>query len=77
MNEKLQQVMAEVFEVNPTSISELTTMENTESWDSMSHLRLIGAIEEQFGVALQEDDMLNMTSFSKINEIISARAGQA
>ena len=70
MEMKLKQIMANVLKVQLDEINEGTTIENVESWDSLSHMQLILTIEEQFGVTLAEEDFLMMTSFNEIKRIL-------
>lgn len=70
MEMKLKQIMANVLKVQLDEINEGTTIENVESWDSLSHMQLILTIEEQFGVKLAEEDFLIMTSFNEIKRIL-------
>jgi len=42
----------------------------TETWDSVAHLKLVSAIEEEFGVMFETDDILGMSSFEKGVEIL-------
>ena len=58
--------MSNIFDLNEDDIVSDSSMENIEKWDSLGHLKLIMAVEENFGVSLQADDMIDLTSFSKI-----------
>jgi len=37
----------------------------TETWDSVAHLRLVSAIETEFAVMYETDDILGMSNFDK------------
>lgn len=73
MKEKLKQLMAEVFEIDPRQVMEDATINNLEGWDSLNHLRLVAAIEGQFHVKLSQDDIVRMISFQKIVSILGSR----
>ena len=66
MEKKLKHIMSNIFDLNEDDIVSDSSMENIEKWDSLGHLKLIMAVEENFGVSLQADDMIDLTSFSKI-----------
>ena len=70
MEEKLKKIMAETFKLDENAINEETKMSKVESWDSLSHLQLIAALEEAFGMEIDMDDMLAMTGYKKILEIL-------
>ena len=48
INEKLNLVMSAVFEIPIESINQKSSPETIESWDSLKHMNLIVAIEEEF-----------------------------
>ncbi|CAA7618038.1 acyl carrier protein [Magnetospirillum sp. SS-4] len=39
-------------------------------WDSVGHMRLIAALETEFDLMLETDDVLDMSSFAKAREIL-------
>ena len=47
---QLQEIMADTFDLDAVEISPKTTAADIEEWDSLSHIRLIVAIEREFGV---------------------------
>jgi len=52
---KLKQVIADVLQINVSSIDDDTSVDTVESWDSLAHLNLILAIEERFDISFSED----------------------
>ena len=39
-------------------------------WDSIGHMTLMSSIEEQFGISLETDDVIDFSSFNKGKEIL-------
>lgn len=74
MDTELYQLMAKVFEVDISEINAESTMDSIDSWDSMTHLSLIQALEEKFGLQFAEDDMFQLTSVASILSMIQKRA---
>ncbi len=70
MEQKLKQIMSNIFETEEDEITDDSSMDNIEKWDSLKHINLIIAIEEQFGISIDEDEMVEMTSFTKIKRIL-------
>lgn len=70
MNDELQQKLSQIFSAvfSPSGEVAATEMnqDNTSSWDSITHVSLIAAIESEFGVFVETSDALEFTSFSKI-----------
>ena len=45
--------------------------DNTESWDSMSHLNLVLALEAEFQLSLTPEDAMEMLSVGLIRTVLS------
>lgn len=45
---KMQEIMADVLDLDELTIDESTTAKDVEGWDSLSHIRLVVAIERAF-----------------------------
>lgn len=73
MEEKLKKVFVSVFGISEKSITDDTSIETLENWDSLSHMNLIVALEESFSVEFEEDEFVSMTSFRAIKEIIGSK----
>lgn len=41
-----------------------------EAWDSVGHMGLVAAIEDAFGIMLDADDIVDLSSFEKGKEIL-------
>ena len=56
-------VISAVLNVDIGSIGPDSSRDTIESWDSLRHLNLILALEEEFGVTLPDEDGANATSY--------------
>ena len=70
MNERLKNIMANVFGIEVEEINEMTSVDNCEQWDSFQHMSLIVAIEEEFGLNLDDDEVLRMKDFASIIDVL-------
>jgi len=68
--EKLKQVMADVFGVPANTIDDSSSLETIERWDSTGHLNLVLALEEQFNVSFNEDQMTEITSYPLLKGVL-------
>jgi acyl carrier protein len=73
MDNKLKSVFVSVFGISPKDINNDTTIENVENWDSLSHMNLIVALEEEFEIDFEEEEFVNMVSYAEIEKIITAK----
>lgn len=68
--EDLRQVMAGVFNVTAQEIGPDSSMDNIKSWDSLQHMNLVLALEEEFGVSIPDEDAANITSYALIRVVL-------
>ena len=64
--------MATVFKTSVQEISDDSTPHSIKSWDSLKHINLIIALEEEFDLKLEEDEIAAMVSFPIISATIQA-----
>lgn len=73
----LKQVMAMMLKVDASVIDANTSMDNIPNWDSLRHMNLVLALEEEFKVVIPDEDAGNITSYTLIKlvleELIKAR----
>lgn len=67
---KLKSVIATVMEVDESLIDESSSMDNIERWDSLKHMDLILAIEEEFGVMIPDSEAAELTSYALIKLVV-------
>ena len=67
----LRDVLAVVFRIPADSISDQTSMDTVASWDSVKHMNLVLAIEEEFGITIPDEDAANITSFPLIKLVLN------
>jgi len=70
-NKKIKQVMSLVFEIPLESIADDASSDNIENWDSLRHLNLILALEEEFGVSIPDEEVGNLVNYKLIELIIN------
>ena len=72
MNDRLQNIMSNLFEVSINDINEDISIENCSEWDSLRHMHLIHAIEDEFEISLTDDDVIKIRDFKSIIGIIES-----
>lgn len=72
---RVQEVLKEVFGVNPHSVSMETKAFDIPGWDSVGHLSLCGALEEAFGIYFNATELADMTTVRSIVAIIQTKTG--
>ena len=69
MSEKLYQIIANVFNVDPSRINDETGPENLEEWDSFNFYVLLDEIENGFGLKFDLDETLEIKKIGDIKKI--------
>uniref|UniRef100_UPI004047349A acyl carrier protein n=1 Tax=Algoriphagus sp. TaxID=1872435 RepID=UPI004047349A len=70
-NSKIKQVLSAVFEIPVESIADDASSDNIENWDSLRHLNLILALEEEFGVSIPDEEVGNLVNYKLIELVIN------
>lgn len=68
--DKLKQIMATMLKVDDSLINADCSMDNISNWDSLSHMNLILALEEEFKVTIPDEDAANITSYRLIKLVL-------
>lgn len=72
---RVREVVAATFGVPIESITEASTSDSIEGWDSMNHLHLIVALEGEFDVSFEPDEAVELVSVRLIEQAIRDRKG--
>jgi acyl carrier protein len=66
---KLRNIFRDIFDDESMAISEFTMREDIEDWDSVAHIKLVLAIEDDFGIRLSMEEM---SAIKSVSEFITA-----
>jgi acyl carrier protein len=69
--EKLRSVFAESLGVSQEAIVDDLQYNGIPEWDSVAHMALVAALEDAFGILIETDDVIDMSSVGKAREILS------
>ena len=74
--EGLNEVFQDVFDDEEIIVNESTTSDDIEDWDSLEHIRLIAAVEREFGVKFTMKEVSAMKNVGEMAAIIAERAAK-
>lgn len=74
--EKIRKVMGAVFGIDPASIGADASPGNIEEWDSLRHMSLVLALEEEFGVRFPEEELDQLISLQLIELSLNQLLGK-
>lgn len=68
--QKLKEVLSRVFNININTISEDASPDTIENWDSLRHMSLVLALEEEFDVEFTDDQVVEILSYKLIKIVL-------
>jgi acyl carrier protein len=71
---RLTEVFIDVFDDEDIKLSDVTTSDDIEDWDSLEHVNLIVAIEKEFGMKFTMGEVTGMKDVGAMVDIIVNRA---
>lgn len=69
--DRLRGVFRQALDLGPTAEVDVLAYRAIPAWDSVGHMRLVAAIETEFDIMLETDDVLDLSDFAKGVEIVS------
>ena len=64
--QKLKNVLANVFNVETNLINDDASVDTIENWDSLNHLKLVLAIEQEFDISFSEEQTVEIMNYPLI-----------
>ena len=75
VDDKIKKTMALVLGVGAEQINIDSNKDNVEGWDSLKHMNLLLALEQEFQIMIPDEDAANLTSYKLIRLVVSELAG--
>ena len=71
--ERLNDIFRDVFDDDSISVTANTTAADIEDWDSLSHITLMAAVEDEFRMKFSMKELVEMKNVGEMVTIIAAR----
>jgi len=71
MDEEIKELVAEVFNIKENDVVPTLSQDTLDNWDSLNHLKLITAVEEEFDINLTMDEIDEITNIEKLISVIN------
>jgi acyl carrier protein len=75
MEDVIRKVAARVLRVDEASLTPASSPKTITRWDSLKHMELVAAIEEQLGIQFTADEIVGMGSFGELLRIAARKKG--
>ena len=69
-------LMDELFEVDPGTVADDTVLKDVPSWSSLTFVGLIAVIDEEYGVSMPPNAILNCQTAGDLAAQVAARLPQ-
>jgi acyl carrier protein len=74
---RVQQILADIFHIPAEQITSMSSPETIENWDSLNHLNLVLAIEQEFGIQLMPEEIDRLLSVEDIMVLLDEKLNPA
>lgn len=71
MKTKIDVAFREALNIDETVERSSLVYNSSPGWDSVGHMALVAALEQQFDCMLDMNDILDMSSYDKVVEIMA------
>ena len=70
MAKPLEEVIAGALRISPTKVTDALAFNAIPEWDSLAHMELMLALEAAYGVSIDEDAMIELTSVGAMRRFL-------
>ena len=74
ITEKINEVFRDVFDNEDITVTDATTADDIEEWDSLEHISLIAAVEKAFKMRFTMKEVSGMKNVGEMINILCERA---
>jgi|TARA_B110000967_G_C18831559_1_gene534365 acyl carrier protein len=74
MNDKLKEILEDIFEESIEDISSTENFSELDNWDSLTYVSLIVSLQKNFSITLTKDEIQKISSTNGILEIFKGRS---
>ncbi|MBO5266220.1 MAG: acyl carrier protein [Ruminiclostridium sp.] len=71
--ERLNEVFRDFFDDEDIELDEETTADDIDDWDSLNHITLMAAVEDEFGIRFTMGEVSGMKNVGEMADIIKSR----
>lgn len=71
--DNLKQIIARVLQVSPDSVTDESSSRTLPQWDSMGHMNVVMALENEFRVRFTVNEILEMRDIPAVRRVLLGR----
>ncbi|MFQ9650177.1 MAG: acyl carrier protein [Enterocloster sp.] len=73
---KLSEVFRDVFDDESIVVTEVTSADDIEDWDSLEHINLIVSVEKKFNMKFTMNEVVGMKNAGEMADVIMERGSE-
>ncbi len=70
---KIAETMVDVFDVDDLEVTEATSADDVEEWDSLSHIRFVITLERLFKIKFRNEEIAELKNVGDLARVIEAK----
>lgn len=63
-------IFQDVFDDDSLRVTEDTTADDVDGWDSLTHITLISSVEDAFGIRFRMKDLINLKNVGELARLV-------
>ena len=71
--EKLNEIFIDILDLDEVELTDETSADDIEEWDSLSHIQLIVAVEKAFGVKFTSKEIMKWNNVGEMVDTIISK----
>lgn len=75
VSEKLKKIILDALRLEDFDIQDETTASMVPGWDSLSHVKIITAIEESYAIRFKTLEVIRLKNVGQLQRVIDAKNG--
>lgn len=72
---QLRNVVGAVLDTDPAQLDDSTSPKTLAAWDSVTHIQLVLAVEAEFGVQFDADEIADLASYGALKRAVERLRG--
>lgn len=73
IKQRIVGTIAVVFDLDNANIPDNASPDLIEKWDSVNHMNLILALEEEFNIRFSDDELTQLDNINIIHDVVSSK----
>lgn len=73
ISKKLQEIFMDVFADENISLNENTNANDIEGWDSLTHITILEAVQDEYGITFALDEIIEMQNVGDMIDAITRK----